>query len=73
MADLRYPSGKFTPDSHVTNDKRKAWIRQIADTPRALRAAVAGLDDAQLDTPYRPDGWSVRQLLHRVPDSHVNA
>ncbi len=73
MTDPRYPTGKFTPDSHVTPDKRKAWIRQIADTPRALRAAVAGLDDAQLDTPYRPDGWSVREVLHHVPDSHVNA
>lgn len=73
MTDLRYPTGKFSPDSHVTPDKRKAWIRQIADTPRALRAALQGLDETQLDTPYRPDGWSVRQLLHHVPDSHVNA
>lgn len=73
MTDLRYPTGKFTPDSNVTPDKRKTWIRQIADTPGALRAAVQGLDDTQLDTPYRPGGWSVRQLLHHVPDSHVNA
>ena len=73
MNDLRFPTGKFTPDSSVTPDKRKAWIREIADAPRALREAVRGLDDRQLDTPYRPDGWSVRQVLHHVPDSHMNA
>ena len=73
MNDLRFPIGKFTPVSSVTPDKRKAWIAEIADAPRALRDAVRGLDDRQLDTPYRPDGWSVRQVLHHVPDSHMNA
>ena len=73
MTELRYPIGKLTFDTDVTQDKRRAWIRQIADAPGALRAAVAGLTAAQLDTPYRPGGWTVRQVLHHVPDSHLNA
>jgi uncharacterized damage-inducible protein DinB len=73
MDDLRYPVGKLTYDSDVTPGKRTAWIRQIAETPAALRAAVRGLADAQLDLPYRPGGWSVRQVVHHVPDSHMNA
>lgn len=73
MTDLRYPVGRLTYDNDVTEEKRRTWIRQIADTPGALRAAVAGLDDAQLDTRYRPGGWTVRQVLHHVPDSHMNA
>jgi hypothetical protein len=71
--DLRYPVGKFVLDPATTTDKRNAWIRQIADAPALLRAGVAGLDDRQLDTPYRPGGWTVRQVLHHVPDSHLNA
>jgi uncharacterized damage-inducible protein DinB len=73
MSDLRYPIGKLTYDSDVTPGKRTAWIRQIAETPAALRAALTGLTDTQLDTPYRPDGWTVRQVVHHVPDSHMNA
>ena len=60
-------------DAAGTAEKRAAWIRQIVEAPAALRAAVAGLTDRQLDTPYRPGGWSVRQVLHHVPDSHLNA
>jgi uncharacterized damage-inducible protein DinB len=73
MTDLRYPVGKLTYDDQVTPGKRTAWIRQIAEAPAALRAAVSGLSEAQLDTPYRPDGWTVRQVVHHVPDSHMNA
>jgi DinB superfamily len=73
MNDLRYPVGTFSFDSSVTPQKRQAWIRQIADAPRAIRAAVAGLTDRQFDTPYRPDGWTIRQVVHHVPDSHLNA
>ena len=73
MDDLRYPVGKLSYDTEVTAGKRTAWIRQIAETPAALRAALRGLTDAQLDTPYRPDGWTVRQVVHHVPDSHMNA
>ena len=71
--DLRYPVGTFHVDSAVTPEKRAAWIHQIADTPARLRAAVAGLAQPQFDTPYRPGGWTVRQVLHHVPDSHMNA
>jgi hypothetical protein len=71
--DLRYPTGKFHFDPDVTADTRAAAIAAIRETPAALRAAVRGLDDARLDTPYRPGGWTVRQLVHHVPESHMNA
>ena len=73
MTDLRYPVGKLAYDENVTPGKRTAWIRQIAEAPAAMRAAVEALTDAQFDTPYRPGGWTVRQLVHHVPDSHLNA
>jgi uncharacterized damage-inducible protein DinB len=73
MTDLRYPAGKFTYDTDATPGKRTAWIRQIAEAPAALRAAVARLTEAQLDMPYRPRGWTARQVVHHVPDSHLNA
>jgi uncharacterized damage-inducible protein DinB len=73
MDDPRYPAGRFSFDDHPTRDKRDHWIRAIAETPAALRRAVDGLSEAQLDTPYRPGGWTVRQLVHHVPDSHMNA
>jgi uncharacterized damage-inducible protein DinB len=73
MDDLRYPVGEFVVDSNVTDDKRAVWIRQIAQAPTAIRDAVRDLSDRQLDTPYRPGGWTVRQVLHHVPDSHMNA
>ena len=70
---LRFPVGKLTFDPDVSPEKRRAFIRQIADAPTALRSAIAGLNDRQLDTPYRPDGWTVRQVIHHLPDSHMNA
>lgn len=73
MSDLRYPVGKFSYDSEVTDGKRRAWIRNIAEAPSALRAAVSDLTQSQLDQPYRPGGWTVRQVVHHVADSHVNA
>lgn len=73
MDDLRYPVGKLSYDTAVTPGKRTAWIRQIAETPAAMRSALRGLTDAQLDTPYRPAGWTLRQVAHHVPDSHMNA
>ena len=72
-ADLRYPVGRFDPAAEVPHEQRTALIDSIAATPARLRAAVAGLDQAQLDTPYRDGGWTVRQLVHHVPDSHLNA
>jgi hypothetical protein len=71
--DLRYPVGKFTRPKSLTPQQRKDAIRSIAETPAKLRAAIAGLSDAQLDTPYRAEGWTVRQVVHHVPDSHMNA
>jgi hypothetical protein len=73
MADLSYPIGKFTFPQSTTPHQRQEWIAEIADAPAKLRAAVAGLTPEQLDTPYRPDGWTVRQVVHHVPESHMNA
>lgn len=72
--DPRYPIGKFQwSGSEATAKERAERIAQIAACPAGLREAVAGLDDAQLDTPYRDGGWTVRQVVHHVPDSHMNA
>lgn len=73
MDDLRYPVGRFHFDPAATNATRREAIDIIAATPASLRAAVSGLSDGQLDTPYRPDGWTLRQVVHHVADSHVNA
>jgi hypothetical protein len=73
MTDLRYPIGKFRFEPSVAHETRRTLIDQIADAPKGLRSAVAGLNDAQLNTPYRPEGWTVRQVVHHVPDSHLNA
>jgi uncharacterized damage-inducible protein DinB len=71
--DPRFPIGKFEMPADVTPERRQAAIEEIASTPAKLRAAVKGLNDAQLDTPYREGGWTVRQVVHHVPDSHMNA
>lgn len=73
MTDLRYPIGKFQSRTELNSDERRAMIDEIAAAPSHLRAAVRGLDEAQLDTPYRDGGWSVRQVVHHLPDSHLNA
>lgn len=72
MTDLRHPIGKFQFDGEVTDDRRRQWIEQIAETPAKLGAAVEGLLDEQLDTPYRPGGWTARQVVHHLADSHRN-
>ncbi|MCA1629571.1 MAG: putative metal-dependent hydrolase [Acidobacteria bacterium] len=71
--DLRYPVGQFDPEGAITDEARQSLIAEIADAPRRLREAVAGLSPEQLDTPYRPGGWTVRQVVHHVPDSHLNS
>jgi len=72
--DIRYPIGKFQPPATtLTARERSDMIDSIAEVPARLRAAVQGLSESQLDTPYRPGGWSVRQVVHHVPDSHLNA
>ena len=74
MTDLRYPIGEFDKrDLAVTPELRAEFIATIADLPANLRAAVEGLDDSQLDTEYRPGGWTVRQVVHHIPDSHANS
>ena len=64
--DLRYPIGNFQFTNSVSDSERETLLRQIADTPAKLREAVHGLDDEQLATPYRPDGWNVRQVVHQT-------
>jgi hypothetical protein len=72
--DPRYPIGKFQwTGGEATAQERAERIAQIAACPVGLRAAVQDLDDTQIDTPYRDGGWTVRQVVHHVPDSHMNA
>jgi uncharacterized damage-inducible protein DinB len=73
MSDLSYPIGKFHYEGVPTEQQRQAFLDEIAQAPAKLRAAVKGLNDAQLDAPYRPGGWTVRQVVHHVPDSHLNS
>jgi DinB family protein len=73
MSDPAYPIGRYSHDPNPTPEFRARHIDAIAGLPARMRQAVAGLNDNQLDTPYRPDGWTVRQVVHHVPDSHLNA
>jgi len=71
--DLSYPFGPFTAPTTIYPTMRTEAIEEISAVPERLRAAVDGLTDAQLDTPYRPGGWTVRQVVHHLADSHLNA
>src|SRR5580704_6580758 len=73
MNDLSYPIGKFHFEGSVTESQKQQLVDDISHAPANLRAAVSGLSPAQLDTAYRPGGWTVRQVTHHVPDSHMNA
>jgi uncharacterized damage-inducible protein DinB len=73
MTDPRFPIGKFHFAGSLTEEQKNSSIDDIARTPANLRAAVNGLSPQQLDTPYRDGGWTVRQVAHHVPDSHLNA
>lgn len=73
QTDLRYPVGRFARPDSVGVADRSRMIAAIAAAPAKLRAAAAGLSASQLDTPYRPGGWTVLQVVHHVPDSHLNA
>lgn len=73
MTDPRYPIGKFHYDGPPNQEQQQEFVNDIARTPVNLRAAVNGLSEMQLDTPYRPGGWTVRQVVHHVPDSHMNS
>ncbi len=73
IPNLSYPIGKFQWTGPNTESERAAFIDAIAAVPQKLRAAVANLNEKQLDTPYRPGGWTVRQTVHHIADSHINA
>lgn len=73
MNDPRYPVGKFNYDGPLKEDQRRILCDQIAEAPARLRQAVKGLSEEQLETPYRDGGWTVRQVVHHVPESHMNA
>lgn len=71
--DLRYPIGKFEFEGEPTTEVLEKWITEIEGLPFQLTKAVEGLRDEQLDTAYRPDGWTIRQVVHHVADSHLNS
>ena len=71
--DLRFPVGPFSFAGTLSDDERQTLIDEIAVAPEKMRAAVAGLNDDQLNTEYRPEGWTVRQVVHHVPESHLNS
>lgn len=73
MTDLRYPVGRFEYQGPLSEAERSVLIQQIADTPVHLRSATTALSESQLDTRYRTGGWTVRQVVHHVPDSHMNS
>lgn len=73
MDNLQYPVGRFHRPDALTGEERNNAIDEIAVAPQHLRQAVTGLDNTQLDTPYRPGGWTVRQVAHHVADSHINS
>jgi len=73
MNDPRYPIGKFERRDSLRPEERSAMLDQMAAAPARMRDAAFGLTAAQLDTPYREGGWTVRQVVHHVPDSHLNA
>jgi hypothetical protein len=73
MSDPRFPIGKWDGKPPTNDVEREQFIRDIEKTPGQLRAAIQGLSEEQLDTPYRDGGWTVRQVIHHVPDSHLNS
>lgn len=73
MTDLQFPIGRFSYAGESSPAEREQFINDVSELPAQLRAAVAGLTDAQLDTPYRDGGWTVRQVVHHLADSHLNS
>lgn len=70
--DLRYPIGKFDTNFEVTSEIRNSFIKTLEELPAKIAEAVEGLSEEQLQTPYRPEGWTLRQTVHHVADSHLN-
>lgn len=73
MSDPKFPIGKFNGQPPANEQERQKFLRDIEETPSNLRAAIKGLSEQQLNTPYREGGWTVRQVIHHVPDSHLNS
>lgn len=73
MENLKYPIGKYKPGSSYSPGQEKKWIDDIKSLPDQLDEAVSNFTEEQLDTPYRPGGWTVRQLIHHIADSHINS
>ena len=71
--NLRYPVGRYQPPEKISPEQRAEWIDEIAALPQQLNGAVSPLMESELDTPYRPGGWTVRQVVHHLPDSHLNS
>src|SRR4051812_31651767 len=71
--DLRYPIGRFIPPIDTGKKQRDIWIGEIEILPTQIRKVVAELNDQQVDTIYREGGWTIRQLVHHLPDSHMNS
>ena len=71
--DLRFPIGRFNHEGQITVQQRSDWISDLANLPAGLASAIEGLNRDQLDPPYRPDGWTVRQVTHHIADSHLNS
>jgi len=72
MSDLRYPIGPFQLQFESTPEGRREFLVHLAEAPKRLQASVDGLSAEQLDTPYRPEGWTVRQVVHHLADAHLN-
>lgn len=73
MENLQFPIGKFISPSVITTDMRTAYIRTIEEFPKDLQLALQNISEDQLDTTYRPEGWTVRQVVHHCADSHCNS
>ncbi len=73
IEQLKYPIGHFEHAGEISNEEIQNWLDEIVALPEQLRSAVAGLTEEQLDTPYRPEGWTVRQVVHHIADSHLNS
>jgi hypothetical protein len=73
LIELQYPIGKFVKPAHIPEVLVHDWIKEIEKLPEQLIAAIDGLSEEQLDTPYRPEGWTVTQVIHHLADSHMNA
>jgi uncharacterized damage-inducible protein DinB len=73
MEDIRYPTGKFTAQENYSEEEISRFIKRLEELPSKLEEAVRNLSDEQLNTPYREEGWTVRQVVHHVADSHMHA